>query len=142
MPSEKLMKNEPLKKRLRVESKIYGIATKNGWNVFVSIKNGIRCYDFHRKTLSGVPFSFTAEVKDDKICSLTNEVVSFVDAINPATCAKEWMIKSGAMDSSWYLQAVADMEDIRNKAWLLACDLSELSGKKPFRSAFTKNGLN
>lgn len=80
--------------------------------------------------------------KDDKICSLTNEVVSFVDAINPATCAKEWMIKSGAMDSSWYLQAVADMEDIRNKAWLLACDLSELSGKKPFRSAFTKNGLN
>ena len=43
-----------------VESKIYGIATKNGWNVFVSIKNGIRCYDFHRKTLSGVPFSFTA----------------------------------------------------------------------------------
>ena len=125
-----------------VESKIYGIATKNGWNVFVSIKNGIRCYDFHRKTLSGVPFSFTAEVKDDKICSLTNEVVSFVDAINPATCAKEWMIKSGAMDSSWYLQAVADMGDIRNKAWLLACDLSELSGKKPFRSAFTKNGLN
>lgn len=76
-----------------VESKIYGIATKNGWNVFVSIKNGIRCYDFHRKTLSGVPFSFTAEVKDDKICSLTNEVVSFVDAINPATCAKEWSDK-------------------------------------------------
>ena len=52
------------------------------------------------------------------------------------------MIKSGAMDSSRYLQAVADMEDIRSKAWLLACDLSELSGEKPIWSVFTKNGLN
>ena len=125
-----------------VESKIYGIATKNGWRVSVSVRNGIRCYEFQREPLSGVPFSFTAEVKDDKVSSLTNEIVSFVDAINPSICAKEWMIKSGAMDSSRYLQAVVDMEDIRNKAWLLACDLSELSGEKPIWSAFTKNELN
>ena len=103
-----------------VGNEIYGIAAKNGWSVFVSKKNGVRCYDFQRKTLSGVAFGFTAEVKDDKVSSLANEIVSFVDAINPGICAWEWMIKSGAMDSPWYLQAVADMEDIRSKAWLLA----------------------
>ena len=66
----------------------------------------------------------------------------FVDAIHPDICAWEWMIKSGAIDSSQYLQAVADIEDIRSKACFLACDLSELSGEKPIGSAFTKNGLN
>lgn len=108
----------------------------------MSAKNGIRSYDFQRKALSGVAFSFTAEGKDDKVSSLTNEIVSFVDAILPDICVWEWMIKSGAMDSSRYLQAVADMEDIRSKAWLLACDLSELSAEKPIWSVFTKNWLN
>ena len=120
---------------------IYGIAAKNGWSVSMSVKNGIRSYDFQRKTLSGVAFSFTAEVKDDEVSSLESEIVSFVDAINPVTCAWEWMIKSGAMDSSRYLQAVADMEDIRNKAWLLACDLSELSGEKPICLYLPRMGL-
>ncbi|WP_233476938.1 MULTISPECIES: hypothetical protein [Bacteroides] len=142
MPLERLMKYELLMKRLMVESEIYGIAAKNGWRVSVSVENGVHCYDFQRRTLSGVAFSFTAEVKDDEVSSLESEIVSFVDAINPVTCAWEWMIKSGAMDSSRYLQAVADMEDIRSKAWLLACDLSELSGEKPIWSVFTKNGLN
>lgn len=49
---------------------IYGIAAKNGWSVSMSVKNGIRSYDFQRKTLSGVAFSFTAEVKDDKAAAL------------------------------------------------------------------------
>jgi hypothetical protein len=136
------MMYEQLIKRQMAESEIYGIAAKNGWSVSMSAKNGIHSYDFQRKTLSGVAFSFTAEVKDDKVSSLTNEIVSFVDAIHPDICAWEWMIKSGAMDSSWYLQAVADMKDIRSKAWLLACDLSELSGEKPIWSVFTQNGLN
>lgn len=82
-----------------VENRIYGIAAKNGWSVSMSAKNGIHSYDFQRKTLSGVAFSFTAEVKDDKVSSLMNEIVSFVDAIHPDICAWEWMIKSGAMDS-------------------------------------------
>lgn len=98
------------------ESEIYSIAAKNDWSVSMSVKNGIRSYDFQRKTLSGVAFSFTAEVKDDKVSSLKNEIVSFVDAIYPDICAWEWMIKSGVMDSSRYLQVVADMEDIRTKA--------------------------
>lgn len=123
------------------ESEIYSIAAKNGWSVSMSVKNGIRSYDFQRKTLSGVAFSFTAEVKDDKVSSLESEIVSFVDAINPDICAWEWMIKSGAMDSYRYLQAVADMEDIRTKAWLLACDLSELSGKSLFGLYLPRMGL-
>lgn len=72
-----------------VESEIYGIAAKNGWSVSKNVKNGIRSYDFHLKTLSGVAFSFTAEVKDDKVSSLANEIVSFVDAINPDICARD-----------------------------------------------------
>lgn len=122
-----------------VDNKIYGIAARNGWRVSVSMKNGIRYYDFHRKTLSGVAFSFTAEVKDDRVSSLVHEIVSFVDAINPVTCAWEWMIKSGAMDSSRYQQAVADMEDIRTKAWLLACDLSDAAGMKSIGMGLSKN---
>lgn len=125
-----------------VDSKIYGIASRNGWSVSVSMRNGVRCYDFQRKTLSGVPFSFTAEVKDDKVSSLANEIVSFVDAINPAMCATEWMIKSGAMDSSRYEQAVADMEDIRTKAWLLACNYSDAAGMKSFWMGLNKNEPN
>ena len=122
-----------------VDSKIFSIAAKNGWSVSVGMKNGISCYDFQRKTLSGVPFSFTAEVKNDKVSSLASEIVSFVDAINPSTCAKEWMIKSGTMDSSRYQQAVADMGDIRTKAWLLACDYSDAAGIKSFWMGLNKN---
>lgn len=122
-----------------VDGKILSIAAKNGWSVSVSMKNEVRCYDFQRKTLSGVPFCFTAEVKDDRVSSLVHEIVSFVDAINPVTCAWEWMIKSGAMDSSRYQQAVADMEDIRTKAWLLACDYSDAAGVKSFWMGLSKN---
>ena len=67
-----------------VESGIYDIAAKNGWSVSTSVKNEIRSYDFQRKTLSGVAFSFTAEVKDDKVSSLTNEIVSFFCGCNPS----------------------------------------------------------
>lgn len=33
-----------------VGSEIYGIAARNGWSVSMSMKNGVRCYDFQRKT--------------------------------------------------------------------------------------------
>ena len=95
MLSKILMKYEQLMKRLMVGSEIYGIAARNGWSVSMSMKNGVRCYDFQRKTLSGVPFSFTAEVKDDKVSSLVNEIVSFVDAINRrrSTASRQWRRK-------------------------------------------------
>lgn len=122
-----------------VDSKILSIAAKNGWSVSVSMKNEVRCYDFQRKTLSGVPFCFIVKVRDDNMSNLVNEIASFVDAITPTVCAKEWMIKSGAMDSSRYEQAVADMEDIRTKAWLLACDYSDAAGVKSFWMGLNKN---
>lgn len=108
-----------------IDNRIYTIAAKNGWNVSVRFKGLNLCFDFQRKTLSGVHFSFTAETTDDKTESLVSEIVSFVDAIEPNICAKEWMIKSGVMAANRYLQAVADMEDIRTEARLLACKLSE-----------------
>ena len=37
---------------------------------------------FIEKTLSGVPFSFTAKMKDGKIGNLVKEIESFVDAID------------------------------------------------------------
>lgn len=114
------------------DRQIIRIATVNGWNVPTRTENGIRCFDFRRKTLGGVPFCFTVGMKDDKVENLVEEIKSFVDTITPEMCAWEWRIKSGAMPPARYLQAVADMDDIRTKAWLLACDLSNATGKSPF----------
>ena len=84
-------------------------------------------FDFQRKTLSGVSFCFSADMKDGSMKYLIREIVSFVDAIEPETCAAEWMIKSGAVIPSRYQQAVEDMDNIRTEAWLLACELAEFS---------------
>ncbi|MCS2793807.1 hypothetical protein NXW97_17685 [Bacteroides faecis] len=114
-----------------IDNRIFTIAAKNGWDVSVRLKGLNLCFDFQRKTLSGVPFSFTAEIADGRMESLVSEIVSFVDAIEPNICAKEWMIRSGAVAANRYLQAVADMEDIRTEAWLLACELSETISGMP-----------
>ena len=98
-----------------IDDKIYAVAAKNGWDVSVRFKGEYLCFDFHRKTLSGVPFSFTAEITDDKTESLVSEIVSFVDAIEPEICAE---------------------------AWLLACELSESISGKPVWATFPKNGIN
>ena len=96
---------------------VFSIAALLGWTVSVKYVDGSLFFDFHRKTLSGVPFSFTAEMKDRKLENLIKEIESFVDAIDPETCAGEWMIQSGAMAPSRY------------DAWLLACELREADGK-------------
>jgi|SRR3712207_924613 len=110
---------------------IENIATKNGWNVFVKELPDRVSFDFQRKTLSGVLFCFTADTKDGSMKYLIREIVSFVDAIEPETCAAEWMIKSGALIPSRYQQAVEDMDNIRTEAWLLACELSDIISGKP-----------
>ena len=71
---------------------IKNIAAKNGWNVFVKELPDRVFFDFQRKTLSGVSFCFTADMKDSSMEYLVREIVSFVDAIEPETCAAEWMI--------------------------------------------------
>ena len=108
---------------------VFSIAALLGWTVSVKYVDGSLFFDFHRKNLSGVPFSFTAEMKDRKLENLIKEIESFVDAIDPETCAGEWMIQSGAMAPSRYQQAVNDMDAIRTDAWLLACELREAGGK-------------
>ena len=110
---------------------IENIAATNGWNVFVKELPDRVSFDFQRKTLSGVSFCFTAEMKDGSMKYLVQEIVSFVDAIEPETCAVEWMIKSGAVIPYRYQQAVEDMDNIRTEAWLLACELSDIISGKP-----------
>ncbi len=121
-----------------IDDKVYMVAAKNGWNVSVRFKGANRCFDFHRKTLSGVPFCLTAEITDDKVEEFVSEILSFVDAIEPKVCAKEWMIKSGMLATNRYLQAVADMKDIRTQAWLLACELSDIVSGKPMWTALSE----
>ena len=82
---------------------IISIAAQLGWTASAQYKEGRLFFDFHRKTLSGVPFTFTAEMKDGKVSNLVKEIESFVEAIEPETCASEWMVRSGAapMRGSW-----------------------------------------
>ena len=61
---------------------VFSIAALLGWTVSVKYVDGSLFFDFHRKTLSGVPFSFTAEMKDRKLENLIKEIESFVDAID------------------------------------------------------------
>lgn len=98
-------------------------------------KQGYCIFHFHRKTLSGVPFCFSVEVEGNKLCNVIEEIISFVDELDPKRCAWEWMIKSGAVHPSQFKIAVSDMNEIRTQAWLLACNLSELeSGLLPYYS--------
>lgn len=108
---------------------VFATAIQLGWTAKLRYKNGELYIDFHRKTLSGVPFSFTAKMGEGKIGNLVKEIESFVDAIDPEICAEEWMIKSGAVAPSRLRQAVSDMDAIRADAWLLVCMLAEADGQ-------------
>ena len=88
---------------------MFDIAVRNGWRVFHKEQDGIWIVEFRRKTFSGVPFCFTVEMEYGKVENLVSEIISFADAIDPETCAVEWMILSGAVSPSCYQQAVADM---------------------------------
>ena len=91
--------------------------------------DGIRFLNFKRKTSSGVPFCFTIEAGDGTAGCIAKEIFSFVSAAVPEQCARKWMIQSGAMEASEFLQAVADMEDVRLKAKLLALELAAMNAK-------------
>ena len=43
---------------------VFATAIQLGWTAKPRYKDGELYIDFHRKTLSGVPFSFTAKMKD------------------------------------------------------------------------------
>ena len=106
-------------------SDIIKLAAKNGWLVSVTVSVGGSCrFNFRRRTLGGLPFCFTAEMSGGRVGSLVDEIFSFVDALNPERVADRWMKMSGEFSPAKYLQAVADIDDVRNRAWVLAFDLS------------------
>ncbi len=112
-----------------LHSDIIKIAVKNGWQVSITNSEDGFFFDFHRRTLGGLPFSFTAELSRGCVATLVDEIISFVDALDPERYASEWLESSGETSPSRFLQAVADMDDIRTRAWLLAFYLSEIAEK-------------
>ena len=112
-----------------LHSDIIKIAVNNGWQVSITNSEDGFFFDFHHRTLGGLPFSFTAELSRGCVATLVDEIISFVDALDPERYASEWLEKSGVTSPSRFLQAVTDMDDIRTRAWLLAFDLSEIAEK-------------
>lgn len=113
---------------------IVSIAKRLGWEVSILHNGEYISFEFQRKTISCVPFSFVADMKDGTAEGLVKEVESFVDAIDPVSCAREWMIKTRLISSSRLQQAVRDMEAIRSDAKLLANKLEDAD-----RSTFLEN---
>ena len=111
-----------------MKNTIVSIANRLGWEVSIWHNGEYISFEFQRKTISGVPFSFVADMKDGTAEGLVKEVESFVNAIDPVSCAREWMIKTGLISSSRLHQAVSDMEAIRSDARLLASKLEDADG--------------
>lgn len=104
---------------------IIDIAAKCGWSVTVSVIDAdCTSFDFRRKTRSGVPFCFCADMTGGNPATLIDEILSFIDAFNPATFARQWRELSGT-EKNLHARAAAEMDDMRTEAWLLAVELSE-----------------
>ena len=56
--------------------------------------------------------------------ALGGEILSFIDAFQPDTFARQWCGLSG-VGKSLHAETVADFDDMRSEAWLLAAELSE-----------------
>lgn len=108
---------------------IFNISARHGWSISMENMDGIRFINFRRKTSSGIPFCFTIEAGDGTAGYIAKEIFSFVSAAVPEQCAREWMIQSGAMEPSEFLQAVSDMEDVRLRTRLLALELVAMNAK-------------
>ena len=114
-----------------LHSDIIRIAVRNGWNVSITASADDSFYfDFQCRTPGGLPFCFTAELSGGHVGTLVDEIIAFVDALYPGRYAVEWLEAVGPVTPSRYFQAVADMDAMRARAWLLAFDLSEEAGKE------------
>lgn len=104
---------------------IIQVAAKCGWSVTANVRDGnITTFDFQRKTESGVPFCFSADMTGSIPASLVDDILSFIDAFQPDIFARQWCRISGVGESR-YTRTLSDMDGIRTHAWLLATDLSE-----------------
>lgn len=104
---------------------IIDIAAKCGWSVTVSVIDAdCTAFDFRRKTRSGVPFCFCADMTGGNPVTLLDEILSFIDAFQAAAFARQWRELSGA-GASLEARALAEMDDMRAEAWLLVVELSE-----------------
>lgn len=112
-----------------LHSDIIKIAVKNGWQVTITNSDNGFFFDFHRRTLGGLPFSFTAELTDGLVGTLVDEIISFVDALDPERYACEWMENKGDVSPARYLKTIDDMDEMRTHAWLLAVELSTAAEK-------------
>lgn len=116
-----------------IHSDIIRIAVSCGWQVSITACGDDSFYfDFQRRTGNGLPFSFTAAMTDGRISSLVDEVISFVDALDPGRYACEWMENKGDASPAGYLRAVDDMDEMRTHAWLLAVELSTAAERSDF----------
>lgn len=105
---------------------IIRIATRQGWLVSVTMSEGNSFYfNFKRRTLGGFSFCFTAELSRGSVGTLVDEIFSFVDELDPVRVAGEWSDASGQFSPTRFCQAVADMDEIRTQAFLLAIELAE-----------------
>lgn len=113
-----------------IHSGIIRIAVSCGWQVSITACGDNSFYfDFHRLTRNGFPFTFTATMTDGRASSLVDEIISFVDALDPERYACEWMENKGDVSPARYLKAVDDMDGVRTNAWLLAVELSTAAEK-------------
>ncbi len=123
-----------------MEHKIYEVSALNGWNVTVETKGMVPCVNFRRLTVSGVPFTLTIEKRYNDEEWLVNEIISFVDSFVPEDSAAEWMEQTKTCSPVRFRQAVEDMQDIRMRAWLLACALSLSAGDSGIVPVFSWKG--
>lgn len=104
---------------------IVRLAAKQGWSVAVNRGKYGYSFDFRRRTLGGYPFCLTAELTENRPGTLVDEIFSFVDELDPERVAGEWLEASGQFSLTRFCQAVADMDEIRTQAFLLAIELAE-----------------
>lgn len=114
-----------------LHDEIVKIAVSCGWQVSITACcDNVFYFDFHRMTRNGLPFTFTATITGSRLFSVVEEIISFVDALDPGRYACEWMETKGDISTARYLKAVDDMDEMRTLAWLLAFDLSTVAEKE------------
>ncbi len=113
-----------------LHSDIIRLASKRGWSVSVTASGeNSFFFDFQRRMPGGLSFCFTAELSGF-VGTLVDEIISFVDELDPERYAGEWLEASGPLTPARYFRAVDDMDEIRTQAWLLAIDISELAERQ------------